>query len=295
MSERLAILIPTCLKYERLANATAEMISQFWKGHPAIYYCGLETNYPDRGNWLPLERNPSDWIGIAYDACVLLNDKGFDKVYLILDDHPPIGVCHPERLNNDLPLLMDDLHASCINLNGWSRYGRDGRKPSGDILPRRWYRLEKLPSDFLWRYSLHPALWELQSLIALLGAFLERYSVQERSPWLFERKANDVVKDIHLGNAYRVCGPCMTSRVLGNVRYVIHLLFLKLMRKFGNTQDYDDYAQYYDGPYPLYWSGVMQAGRENTQLMRFLRNNNRANQVAKLQEAVKVTVQNGET
>ncbi len=265
------ILVPTCDRYRALADLTTSIIDRFWSHHPAIHYCGV-ADAPDP-SWLPMARHFRDWIGIVRDACVALESRGATLVYLILDDHPPIDRCQARHLNHTLPEQMDTLGADCICLNGWERYGRQGRLPVGEMVRDSGVVLERLPEDFRWRFSLHPALWRVAALVRLLDRFCERYPEQERTPWLFERQAVELSRGLLDGAVLRVGGASMTADGARRRRHVTRVSRLRLLRKLGSASAaaaLDDAVQYYEGPYPLYWSGLVSGGRHNEGLYRFL-------------------------
>ena len=67
---------------------------------------------------LKLRRDPVDWIGVTLDAVQDLLSHGYRSVYLVLDDHPPLGRCQPNLLNNVLPKILFERDATNISLFG---------------------------------------------------------------------------------------------------------------------------------------------------------------------------------
>lgn len=277
--EQVVILMPSCDSYARMAGVTTSLVARYWDSHPRLTYCGLSVPGDNR---LRLRAPPADWIGIVLDAVEDLKTHGARWCYLVLDDHPPLARCHSGHLNITLPRLMEELDAACINLNGWGR-GRDGRRPIGVRLEGRYYRMERLPANYAWSYSLHPALWNLDSLGALLRVLVDTLPPGERSPWRFEREAARAAGALPEGVArqsFRVCGGAMTG---SRTRWLTHLAVLSALRatrrgtrlagarvQRGLTAGVDLAGQYYEGPFPLFWSGAVQAGRVNQALIRFL-------------------------
>ncbi len=157
------------------------------------------------------------------------------------------------------------------------------------MVHRRGVCLERLPADFRWRFSWHPALWRLGALRALLEAFCSRYPEDERSPWLFERQAVALSSGILDGPTLRVGGATMTIDPRRRFRHLVRVAWLRLGRKLGSEQASvrcDDAAQYYEGPYPLYWSGLVSGGRQNAGLFRYLNSTGRELLAAEMRRAL---------
>lgn len=273
------ILMSSCDRYERIAQLTTTLISRFWDPHPPIALCGLSR--PAEGR-LALKSDPADWMSVARDAVDDLLAAGAHCCYVVLDDHPPLARCHVAHLNHTLPRLMGELDAACISMNGWGP-GREGRRPAGERLDGNRYHIERLPRDYRWSFTLHPGLWNLEALRALLTVLIDSLPAEQRSPWRFERESVRVAESLPAKTArdsYRVCGRDMTA---SRARWVMHLAALgglRAMRRAtrvtgGSLHKAFDrrvelLGQYYEGPYPLYWSGAVQAGRPNHALLEFL-------------------------
>lgn len=266
-----ALLVPTCARYSPLAKSTAVLIDKLWNDHPPVYFCGMPNTIDPM--WLELARAEVDWIGITHDACVQLAARGYTMVYLVLDDHPPIAECHASNLNEILPALARRHAASCIALNGWEHGGRDGRRPIGTVLKARDSRLERLPPGFRWSFSLHPALWDLGALVRLLDGFITQFPIEPRTPWMFERRAAEMAQRLELCPAYRISGRHTTISPMRWFRHEFARMICRVRRRFpasaGVDQAWNAAAQYYEGAYPLFWSGVMRQGKVNNQLLRF--------------------------
>lgn len=278
--ERLCILIPTTRRYRWMAEFTCDRIHKYWRFAPPIYFCGVG-DQPGEA-WLPLENDPRDWIGIVDSAAGALAQQ-FDSVYLILDDHPPVWRCHERHLNHTLPRLLHELDAAYIGLNGWGP-GRVGRTPLGEVLDERHYRLERVRADFRWKYSLHPGLWNLSRLRQLLNHCGARRNPEERTVWYFERQAGAVDSGLPAGlagGAYRICGRLMSRSTL---RYRMERLATVLIRLCGVVASSvrlhpvsrflhcmrTAMEHYYEGPYPLLWSGVLRKGSINPHFLLYL-------------------------
>lgn len=290
----IAILISTCEKYKYIAQQSTQQLSYFWKYHPDIYVSGLNEL---KGNFkiLRLMDDSRDWISITRNACIELALKGYTKIYLILDDHPPLGKCHSTHLNTNLPEIMDQLRATVICLYGWGQ-GGGSREPVGEILDKKFYFLEKLPLDYLWKFSLHPGLWDLNALIKILDQLILMLTeVEDRTPWNFERISgleNFPIPGLLKSRAFRVCGKEMTG---SKARMYLHMLELfacdtihYLSRNLlGHNAWEKTYTtlgymyNYYDGPYPVFWSGILKKGKINSELKKFMTFHRKGTLVAK--------------
>lgn len=279
MFMKTCILISTCDKYHRMANFTEGKIRELWPGHPDIYYCGLSGGGDNR---LALRRSQVDWVGIQYDACADLGEKGYSAVYLILDDHPPFAKCSARHLNETLPTIMKKLDAAYIGLNGWGQ-GRVGRAPNGTI-DRSLFGIEKVADDFKWKFSLHPALWNIDSLTHILSYLMDIHDEKARNPWAFERIAGGTEERVAVelaGKTYRICGYKMSPSLMRNMLRRMELkgaavLCFIASKTLSNKAGRVVYEwlyfvnQYYEGPYPLFWSGFMQKGKLSDDAEKFL-------------------------
>ena len=279
----LCILIPTFDKFRIVADLTRAKLDQHWPGHPPIFFCGLSGTSPD-GTRLELRDDPADWMAVARSAAVDLQQRGFRHCYLILDDHPPMGRCHSRHLHETLPRLMDERTACYINLQGWGQH----RPRQGEDLGAEYFHLERTGHEYPWKFALHPGLWNLRAFTVLLDALLRNPDPAERTCWKFERRAGH--PDFELpaelrGSAYRVCGTAMAARPLRRLyacfrraelfafdvlRFLLRVLAGQKARDRFDAQ-YLGVYHFYDGPYPLFWSGLMKKGRLNNDLVFFLR------------------------
>lgn len=272
------ILVSTCDRYRVLAELTGRLLDRHWPGHPPVFYCGAASGGGE--TWLPLRDHPTDWIGIVGRAVSELRRQGFRLGYLIMEDHPPVFACAVEHLNRTLPRLIGQLGAAYIDLNGWGQ----GRPQRGVVLGRKHYWLEHMSRSYLWKFQLHPALWRLDALAAILEGLAPNLPLERRSPWAFEegaaRKDALVPEDLK-ERAYRVCGERMSAwpvkaHLVGLERLGVAILRSALGRLLGDgayrrVHEVAGFVfDYYHGPYPLFRHGALVRGRPNRGLVRFL-------------------------
>lgn len=294
----LCILIPTFDRYRAVAEFTRTKLDQHWPGHPPIFFCGL-SGPAQSPSFLELRDDPADWMALVRSAVVDLQGRGFRQCYLVLDDHPPMDRCHVAHLNETLPRLMSELGASFINLHGWGQ----SRPPQGTALGARYFRLEQPAREYLWKFALHPGLWDLEALAMILEVLLRNSDPSERTCWKFERRAG--AADFELPTrwretAYRVCGTAMTARPARHLHafgrrvelfaFDVLRFFLRIFAGQPARDRFDarylGVYHFYDGPYPLFWSGVMKKGRLNDDLLFFLRWHRRRKQLDELHRAL---------
>jgi hypothetical protein len=297
----LALLVVTSEAYRPLAELTGRLLDRHWPGHPPTFYCGASrgrAGTPD--SWLPLRDEPVDWIGITLRAVGELRGHGYRQAYLILDDHPPLFRCHAPHLNRTLPQLMQRLGAASVGLYGWGQ----GKASRGTILGRADGWLERLGTEYPWKFSLHPALWHLEDLSTILEALAAELPVARRSPWAFERHAgrpDGPLPESLQRRAFRLAGTRMTAAPLR--RELLRLerlggrsLRFALRRLGGEAAAHgldgilDVIVKYYEGPYPLYRSGVVVRGRINESCLRFLALHGRARLAREIRKAAQMMV-----
>lgn len=294
----LCILIPTFEKYRTVAEFTRAKLDEHWPEHPPIFFCGLAGTPADE-TLLELRDDPTDWMAIVRSAAVDLQQRGFRQCYLVLDDHPPIDRCHAEHLNETLPRLMDELAAAFINLQGWGQH----RPRQGEELGPRRFHLERPRREYLWKFALHPGLWNLRAFTELLDLLLKDPDPSEHTCWKFERRAGHAEFELPArlrDSAYRVCGTAMAARPARRVhalfrgvelfafdvlRFLIRVLAGQGARDRFDAQ-YLGVYHFYDGPYPLFWSGLMKKGRLNRDLVFFLKLHRRNALLAELRQAL---------
>jgi len=268
----LAILISTFDRYEKLARWTAAQIERQWKKHPPLFYSGLKG---DDSRYLNYDGDEKDWMSVTLHAVEQLQQRGFTHAYLILDDHPPVGPCHEEALNDILPTLSLKLDAAYIGLLGYGQH----RGIEGKILKRKHALLEQSSVNYFWKFSLHPGLWNLEALQLLLSERMKVYVSESRTAWRFEQHRDDPNNAPVLSlmqRSYRVNGTLFLKKKWkmkkeifceSVERFVADILLFKakttggaLARHLMQRKLFWRYGHYL-GPYPLFWSGVMQQGK----------------------------------
>lgn len=262
-----AILLSSCERYCEIANFTMNEIRVLWENHPPIYSCGfhgasIKTSFQ-------LQNIPSEWARIHLEAVIELKKLGYDKVYLIIDDHPPLGRCHSEVLNRLLPQWMDELEATYIGL-----LGSDQNQGQWGIKEKH-YPLEKMDENQLFKFQLHPALWKIEKLEKILRGFVENYNPVDQNIWRFERVGNDSwVDKKYLEKTYRIEGEKLVySSFLCRLELRLRAYVQKRIRKWLKDEKKADLiwqwgfagfiSHYYAGPYPLMWAGLMNGGKPN--------------------------------
>ena len=276
------ILQVTSPRYLEVAEFTENLVNRHWSQHPSLYRCGLEQG--NRHGDFVINRAHRDWIGILHDAVTDLQESGYDYLYLLLDDHAPVNTCNALLLNRLLPGLMRTGSYLNVVLHGYTSNGRQGQCPAGDIVSRDNVPLERLPDDWAWRFSLHPGLWSVSGLAALTGAFLKRYDDSQRTAWQFERRGPALVGLLenvsHTSMRIAGHGICARSSMESQRR---RLLFVHRLRRFISTRlgiatfgerahaDVEAMINYFCGPYPMVWSGLVKQGCINPLYLDVLR------------------------
>jgi hypothetical protein len=267
---KVCILISTFEKFRRLAEWTARRMDLEWKDHPPIFYAGLDA---DGGASLGFHGESSDWMSVNRDAVMRLRDCGYTHAYLILDDHPPVGRCSEEFLNEELPRLAVELDAAYIGLLGYGQH----HPLEGKRLGRNHASLERSNPDYRWKFSLHPGLWKLDSLERILNSRMDLYQGKDRSPWNFERHRDSLEFSFQFPS-FRVYG---AKDATGGLPTRFKLLTEAIRRFFADCALFVAKAKggqvardkeevrlhwlygHYLGAYPLFWSGCMRQGRIN--------------------------------
>jgi len=263
------ILVLTCDRYRAVAEWTKQRIEADWAHHPPVFVHGLGDN--------------RDWMTVARDGVADRLASGFRWIYLVLDDHPPVGKCNAEALNNALPQLARRLGAVNICLLGWGQR----REREGRILPARDGALRRNDVSFRWKFSLHPSLWNAEKLHELLGIRLGQFAGKDRTAWNFERHRDQpggpVGMDL-LECTYRVHGARLAvaqsapAEILRQPALLGFDAFRFLLRITAGQERRDQFDRdnlwlyhYYRGPYPILWSGAMRQGAPSRDFDNFLR------------------------
>lgn len=222
-------------------------------------------------------------MDLTLEAILALRERGYEQVYLILDDHPPLEPCNAPFLNERLPTAMGKLQAAYISLLGIGQH----RPQEGRILGAEDLYLEKTAETYRWRFSLHPGLWSLPALEDLLRLRMSQYEGEARNAWNFERHRDEVsaLPSSLREASYRVNGdswdaaPAKAWRKAG--QRFLHFIAdgaLFLARRVGGSDLRAKWEKnllwlycYYRGPYPLFWSGVMRQGKVSGEWAEFVR------------------------
>lgn len=272
LTDNTCILLATFKSYRPVATVTHKLLANYWPDHPPLFVAGVTEL--DGATCLTTTSDVREWTGVVADACDQLSDLGFSSVYLVLDDHPPLNSCHSIHLNDTIPHLLTALDATYIGLNGWG-YGRPGRHVNGQLLSHKDWKLERVQANFTWKGSLHPGLWSVTRLGRFARLIQENYPPDRRTAWAFERLVgqDDLVVDFDCNNSfYRVCGRRMTASQSRYIRYRAAFAGASLLEKMLNraivapaslTRSARVLGHYYEGPYPLFWSGIISQGRLN--------------------------------
>jgi hypothetical protein len=277
----LAILLPTCEAYAPVARFTLKRLDACWPGHPEVFVCGIAGSRTPFGNMLRLAAEADDWVGIVLDTVRELQDRGVEWLYLILDDHPPFGPCNVDYLNRRLPETAAALGAIQVNLLGWDQH----QPREGVVLgPERLYWQCNSPS-FRWKFSLHPGLWHVLALRGMLES-LRLNAPDVRTARGFEGAMHAACLELDprlLERTYRVRGDGFTARdrwyESRRVRTVTRWLIppARLAAGLGGVRRvaaFDaalvTYYRYANGPYPMFWSGLVRGRRLHEEALRFL-------------------------
>ena len=272
-SQKLAIVLSTSDRYRGVAELTRQEINRQWSHHPPVFLSGVEG--ADFGS----ASDRTDWMSTALIAVEGLLNKGYSMAYWILDDHPPVGRCQSHLLNEVLPHRLEQLQGVNIGLLGCGqRRGLEGQRVQGTGL------LLNSPS-YRWKFSLHPALWELRSLRDLLVARLAQFAPGQRTPWNFERQRDILSGPVStrlLTSTYRVEGwklgtwqhrAAIILKELGlwcfdAWRFALRIIWGQARREAFDRQGLWLY-HWYLGPYPVFWSGAVRAGKPSPEFQTF--------------------------
>jgi len=263
------IMLSTCDRYKVIAEWTANRIRKEWPGHPPVRFNGFG--------------DQREWMSVTLGGVAAARHDGFRWIYLLLDDHPPVGPCHRQTLNETLPSIAEELDSVNICLLGWGQR----RELDGVVMGRRAGWLRRNNASFRWKFSLHPALWNAEALQEILEARLHQYDEGARTPWNFERHrdaSDSPVRRRLLENTYRIHGQstAVGSRFLDEITRQPSLLAFDVFR-FGlrilagqqcrETFDRDNLwlYHYYRGPYPILWSGAVRQGLPSRDFENFIR------------------------
>lgn len=277
----IAILLPTCDAYLPVADFTLRRLDAWWPGHPEIYVSGLDRGSAARGRRLPATADPRDWVGLTLDAVSRLRGLGHEWLYLILDDHPPLGPCNADYLNRRLPENARTLGAVQVNLLGWDQH----QPQQGAVLGGERLGWQRNDPSFRWKFSLHPGFWHVLSFEAMLLQ-LRSTSPGATSARVFESRMDDACRQLDPGlleRTYRIRGDGFSARSRWYESRASRRAALKLGQLCGLAARlgggraraavdaaFQTYLRYGNGPYPMYWSGLVRQGRRHEEALRFL-------------------------
>jgi len=276
----LCILVSVYHPYKWVADFTHRFMDRFWPDHPPLFFCGLTSEEAGDLPHIPCRDKalPRSWAKFVRDACEDLAARGYKKCYFLLEDHPPLGPCHVGHLNETLPELLDVMGAAYIGLMGW-----DNRRflARGPVLANGLMHLTASESP---RFHLHPSLFRLDVLTGCLDLLLQQ---KNQTPWGFEKtcdKADNSLPEEWKQGCYQIRGEDLAvhpSVGLGRLLRTAERKFyhramslvpvsqkLGLGMAFWDALGYDDF--FYNGPYPMFYAGVMSRGKVNPFLLKYL-------------------------
>jgi hypothetical protein len=286
MSRELCILVPVWHQYRWLAPLTFRLLEAQWPDHPPIYFAGLTSDEAGSLPHVPVSDvgRRTNWSWMTGDGMRQISEKGYDLVYLIAEEHVPLGPCHPKHLNETLPQWLDELSASYIGLMGWDNRRYPSRSPRLSASRGCMMHLNG-PGDP--RFHLHPALWRGEALAACC-ALAGRNPDKNGSAWHFEKvndKLDAPLEERWKRGCYQVAARRASLRPPGRAALlggcVERFVFNKLMAlyphipgqgiadAYAHAVGFDDF--FCDGPYPMFYSGLMVKGSINPYCEKFLR------------------------
>ncbi len=287
-TDSFCVLISVYHPYRWIAPHTWKMIQTFWPNHPPVFFCGLTSEEAGELPHIPVHEGhlPRVWADFVFDAAAKLKADGFEAVYFFLEDHMPLDACHELNLNTLLPALLNTLPASYIGLMGWDNKRFATR--AGPVLPAEHHRLKHLTTERAPRFHLHPSLFRMDALIECLEALKQH---DKPNPWGFEKLSDKLDAPISKDfkeSCYQICG---SELALNKPRYLKlfmetarHWFFHRMMslvplacrlgfgKQFFKFIGFDDF--FYNGPFPMFYSGVMAAGKINPFFTKHLKRRN---------------------
>jgi len=285
---RICILVPVWREYGWIAPITKATIDQYWPSHPDLWFCGLKDH---EGQGLPIiplgsHADRSNWSSVLLEGVRGIREKGYDAVYLIAEEHIPVELCHEEHLNQTLPRMFADLGASYISLMGWDNRRFTSNSP---LLGKDQHRFQHLVGPGDPRFHLHPALWSAETLEECCLIAL-RDKGKNGSAWHFEKACGRASGELIQASkgCYQICAASLSLHHRTKTRMLLDWFernaFHKLMailplipdrkvaRRVWDWARFDDV--FCDGPYPLFFSGIMAKGGLNRFFVSFLNRKN---------------------
>jgi len=276
------LLITVYHPYRWIAPLTKRLLDRFWPEHPPLFFCGLTTEEAGDLPHIPWPDStlPRVWADFALAAALHLQSQGYEVCYFLLEDHPPLARCHAKHLQHTLPAMLNELPASYIALMGWDnrRFATRGGPVDGHN------RLMHLTAAQAPRFHLHPSLFRMDALVACL----KNLAASARpNPWGFEKlndKPDAALPEEFKAACYQICGeelslhpPSSVARQLRSLErqfYHKSMNLFPVFEKFGKGMvfwdilGFDDF--FYDGPFPMFYSGVMARGKVSPNFLRYL-------------------------
>ena len=263
------ILVSVWPDYSWLLPILEDMLDRFWPRHPEIV-CTRKID--DGRNWT---KNLKSGVEAA-------SEKGFEAVFLINEEHVPIGNCDAAYLEKVLPSLAKNLGAAYVSLFGWDNKRYCSKSPIIQAQNGMWMHLV---GDRDPRFHLHPAWWRLDALEACCELVLKDEGANG-SAWHFEKVCDDfdadLPKDFREG-CYQICAGTSRSQPLSSAEMKVRLarrwvankamaIVPHLPQAFFRDSwlkfcKFDDVVS--DGPYPMVFSGILAKGRINSTFLKF--------------------------
>jgi len=281
---RLCILITVYHPYRWCARFVMAALDMFWPSHPPVFFCGLTEEEAGGLPIMPLRSSlfPRVWAEFAFDAVSELRVRGFEAVYFMLEDHMPLDHCNEKSLNEILPDMLNRLPASYIGLMGWDN--RRFATCAGPILgPEQWC-FRYLTAETAPRFHLHPSLFRAEVLHAGLDAVRR---TAKPNPWGFEKlldKRDAPLASEYKESCYQIRGSVLAQQPAGFANRCLaaceRFFFHRLMslapaaakagfgKQFWEMAGFDNF--FYNGPFPMFFSGVMAGGKINPFFVRYL-------------------------
>lgn len=265
-----SILVSVWPEYRWLVPVLTGMLADFWPNHPELIFT---KEIGDGKNWT------QNLLAGVEEA----KKKGFESVYLINEEHVPVGPCNELFLNSFLPDLASRLGAVYVSLFGW-----DNKRfcSKSNTLSRDQFRWMHLVGKVDPRFHLHPAWWRVDALEACCRLVLED-GCKNGSAWHFEKICADprvTLPEDYRRGCYQISAAATKLAGCGEFRFVLRcqsrwlankamalLPHLKgrLRAEWLKFWNFD--AVVSDGAYPMVFSGVLAKGRINPVFVNYSR------------------------
>ena len=283
---KIGILVPVWRDYGWIAPIALEAIRKHWPSHPELWFCGLVGDQSEGLPVIPLDPSVdrANWTDDLSQGVRGMRERGFDAIYLIAEEHIPLSECHEVHLNRTIPSLMEELSASYISLMGWDNRRFTSKSP---LLGMSDFKLKHLTARGDPRFHLHPALWRSE-VLERCCALASEDKTKKGSAWHFEKacgKSSSGLSPAVESGCYQICSSCLAlrppSRILEMCRFFQRFTFHKLMALYPLISN-PKFAKIYwesvqfdnvfcDGPYPMFFSGIMAKGGLNRFFVKFVR------------------------